>query len=96
MKVEKMSESNGNLLKVCETSSLNSSISNLRSQALLNHIIAGSSSRDKLKCSFKKTVSQRPHNRTRQQPTSDMLYVGAMDAGVGAEADKYKQTRTIK
>jgi hypothetical protein len=54
---EKFSESNGNLLKVCETSSLDSSISNLKSHAILNNLIAGSSSRDKIKSKYKKTSS---------------------------------------
>ena len=54
---EKFSESNGNLLKVCETSSLDSSMSNLKSHQILNNLIGGTSSRDKIKSKYKKTSS---------------------------------------
>ena len=76
---EKMSESNGNLLKVCETSSLNSSISNhLRSKNILNHLIVDSS-KEKIKSTFKKTKSMRPSKRNDRQ--QDRLYVGAIATG---------------
>ena len=89
---EKLSESNQKLIKVCETSSLNSSISNLRSTKLLNNLGIDNSSKERIRGTMKKSGQK----FNRHKSDKDQLYIGAIHGNARISLHHESKSRSPK